>query len=1155
MVIAIKTLLVMKLTSVLLLAACLQVSAKGNGQNISISQRNTTLEKVFKEIHIKTGYQFFYHDELLQQAKKFDISVKNASIEQVLDLCFKDQPLNFTITEKAITIKRKEEVEVDVSNAPPSPPVLIKVTGKITDDKGQPLEGATILVQGTNNGVKSDADGDFSIDAAPNSTLVISYIGFETTEVKIGNQANISVQMKPSIAIGEQIVVVGYGTQKKKDITGSVAVVDMRAMKSIPAGSAVQGLQGQASGVNVISSGVPGGPSNIFIRGVSSFGNTQPLVLVDGVQTDLNNIISDDIESMQVLKDAGAAAIYGVRGSNGVIVVTTKKGKKGQPIITYDSYYGLQLPIPGNPFNLLNSEDYARLAKIANPGTVLFANGLPDYIYRGPGVAGTGMEGDPEVDPSKYNFDPANPANNYLIQKVDKKGVNWFQEAFNPAPMMNHNITASGGTEKSSYLFSLGYFDQEGTLMKTFLKRYSARINTEYKVNNNIRIGENAYVFYKQNPSFNNLNEGNPISSTYRIMPIIPVYDIAGNYGGTFAGPELGEGPNAVAVQERTVNNRANTWNVIGNVFAEVDFLKHFTARTSIGGTIDHRYNINFGFNGYNNTVGNTAATTLNENSQYNSSIIWTNTIRYSNEFGKHNLSVLAGSEALKNYGRSLGGGVSGLFSTDFSFLRLNNGTSNVTNFSSAYVNALFSLFTRVDYAFDDKYLIGLTVRRDGSSKFGSEKKYGIFPSVSLGWRVTNEKFMQNVSWLNDLKIRGSYGILGSEQNLNASNAFTLFGGSFGDAYYDIAGTGNSIQQGFYQTRNGNPNTGWEENVVSNFGFDATVLNNMLDFSFEYYKKSINGLLFPQPLSASAGNATPPVINIGDIQNSGFDISATYRGNINKVQFSVGANITSYKNKVIDIPGSGFFDVSGSRIGNLVRNQEGYPVSSFFGYEVIGLFRDSADIANSSIQNAAAPGRFKYRDINNDKSITPADRTFFGSPNPDFTYGINLRVNYKNFDFSTIFYGSQGNKILNHVRWWTDFFGSFAGAKSNDLLNAWTPTNTNTKTPKVEQSNNFSTSGVANSYYMENGSYLKLRSLIIGYTIKPSTLRKLRINRFRIYAQAANLFTITKYTGLDPEISASGINSSNNQSASFGIDYGNYPNNQKNFLLGVNLSF
>lgn len=1024
------------------------------------------------------------------------------------------------------------------------------VKGKVTAaDDQQPIAGASILLKGnTTNGTSTNADGTFTINAAPGATLIVSYIGYVTQEIPVGNQTTISVVLTPSVTSLSEVVITGYSSERKKDITGSVSIVDMKALKSIPAGSAVQALQGQAAGVNVISSGAPGSPSNIFIRGISSFGNAQPLVLVDGVQAELNDVSADDIESMQVLKDAGAASIYGVRGSNGVIIVTTKKGKSGAPVITYDAYYGSQQPLKGNVFNLLNSQNFATLTKQAYPNTSLFQNGIPDFSYRGPGATGVGNAGSAAVDPSKYNFDAANPASNYLIQALNKSGTDWFHELFKTAPMTNHNLTASGGTDKSNYLVSLGYFNQQGTMIESYLKRYSARVNTQFKVKNNVRVGENMYVFYKQNPGFDNLSSGNPIAWTYRNMPVIPVYDIKGNYGGTFTGPELGSSSNPVAVQKNTVNNKSNTWDIVGNIFAEVDFLKHFTARTSIGGTIDNQYYTNFTFTPYNNSEGNTNPNSFAESALYNSTTMWTNTLTYLNTFGKHNLKVIAGSEAIRNYGRFLTGSSSGLFSTSFDYLSLSNGTTNITNASSAYNNTLFSVFGRADYSFDDKYLLGVTVRRDGSSRFGANRRYGVFPSFSAGWRVTGEEFMKNVTWLNDLKIRGSYGVLGSQNNVSPANAFTLFGGNFANAYYDITGAAK-LSQGFAQISIGNPNTGWEENIVTNIGFDASILNNKLDISLEYYKKSINGLLFTQPLPASAGGATAPTVNIGDIQNKGVDLATTYRGTVNNdLKFTIGANITTYKNEVVNIPNPGYFDAANTQnLGTVIRNQVGQPVSSFFGYKVLGLFQSDADVSTSPTQSGAAPGRFKYQDVNGDGQITAADRTFLGNPNPDFTYGLNLGVTYRNFDFSTTLFGSQGNEIYNTIKSFTHFFSTYVGAKSNDLLNAWSPTNTGSSIPKIESTGSFSSSGVSNSFYVEDGSFLKMRSLVIGYTVSPSTLKRLGINKLRVYAQGANLFTLTKYSGLDPEVSGN--------SSAFGVDYANYPNNQKNFILGLNLSF
>ncbi|MEO8764494.1 MAG: SusC/RagA family TonB-linked outer membrane protein [Ginsengibacter sp.] len=450
--------------------------------------------------------------------------------------------------------------------------------------------------------------------------------------------------------------------------------------------------------------------------------------------------------------------------------------------------------------------------------------------------------------------------------------------------------------------------------------------------------------------------------------------------------------------------------------------------------------------------------------------------------------------------------------------------------------------------SYNDKYLVGATIRRDGSSKFGSEKRYGTFPSFSLGWRISNENFMKNVNWLNDLKIRGSYGILGSDLNVSPQNAFSLYGGNFGNAYYDLAGTGNSIMQGIYRINIGNPQASWEQDIVANFGFDATMFNKFT-VSIEYYQKSIDGLLFPLPLPYTAGGASSPIVNIGNIKNTGVDASISYNGNITSdLHLSVRSNITTYHNEVVKVPDPGYFDPpSNLSFGNVVRNQIGHPVSSFFGYDIIGIFKDDAEVSKSPTQDEAAPGRFKYRDVNGDNLITPADRTFLGSPNPDFTYSLNIGLRFKNFDFSSMFYGSQGNSLFNAPRNLTDFFGTYVGGKSTVLLNAWTPQNTDTNIPKIEGTSTFSTSSVPNSYYVENGSYLRLRSLILGYTLNPSALQHIGIGKIRIYLQGANLFTITKYSGLDPELGGS--------SAQFGVDQGNYPNNQASAIIGLNVSF
>ncbi len=1030
------------------------------------------------------------------------------------------------------------------------------ITGKVTDESGQGVQGATVQVKGTNIATVSDVSGNFTINSVnPGSVLIISFVGFQQKEITVGNQTSVSVSLSPSLSNLNEVVVTGYTAQRKKDITGSVAVVDVKAMKNVPAGNPENMLQGQAAGVNVISSGLPGGGSNVFIRGITSFGDVNPLVIVDGIQSSLHDINPNDIESIQVLKDAGAASIYGVRGANGVIVVTTKKGKAGRAIVTYDGFYGTQRPLKGNVFNLANSEEMAALTYRVQPNTTLYPGGrMPDYLigigsnFSNPGQY-VGYEGDAIADPANYVFDK-NPRNQYLIARANKEGTDWYHEVFKPAPMQSHNITASGGSDRSLYMFSLGYFDQQGTLIESYLKRYSVRANTQFNIKNKIRVGENAYIFYKDNPTFG-LQEENIINHMYRQQVILPVRTINGHYAGNFMGPETGNANNPVATRERGGTNKYNTWNITGNVFAEVDLLRHFVVRTSFGGTLDNQYGYNFIYNTYENKESHESNTGFSEYSQFNSNWTWTNTIAYNNVFAdKHDVKVIAGTEAIEWKGRGLSAGRTGYFTADPNYWILDNGTSNQTNSSYGYNDALFSLFGRLDYGFADKYLFSATIRRDGSSKFGPNSRYGVFPSFSAAWRISSEEFMSSVSWITELKLRGGWGKLGSQQNVNGANAFNLFGGTNRNAYYDIGGTSTSPVQGFRQTQIGNLNTSWEENVVTNVGLDGALFNNKLDFGIEWYKKSIDGLLFQDQAGViGVGGATLPVVNIGNVENTGIDFNLGYRGSFNREwNFSVGLNVGAYKSEIISIPGSGYFDAGGVRQGNFVRNQMGHPISSFFGYEVIGLFRDEDEVSKAPAQDAAAPGRFRYRDVSGDNRINEDDRTFFGNPNPDFTYGINLSVAYKSFDLAAVFYGSQGNDVINYVKYWTDFMQSFAGAKSKDLANnSWTPSNPNAKVPKAEADGNFSNNGVINSYYLEDGSFFKCRSLILGYNVDQSLMRRIGVDRLRVYVQAANLFQITKYSGQDPELTGG--------SAAFGIDYGNYPNNQKSYLVGVNLSF
>jgi TonB-linked SusC/RagA family outer membrane protein len=1036
-----------------------------------------------------------------------------------------------------------------------------KVTGKVTGPDSKPVFGASVTVKATTIATSTAEDGSFTIAMpAGKRVLVVSYVGYEVDEVNTTNMSNLSsveIKMRLQATTLNEVVITGYTAQRKKDITGAVSVVNIADMKQTPVGTGEEALQGRASGVTIISSGQPGGASDIRIRGITSFGNNSPLIIVDGVRGELHNINVNDIESLQVLKDA-SAAIYGVAGSNGVIIITTKKGKTGRARVSYDSYYGVTTRGPG--FDMASTQEEAnaiwlqqRNSGVANPSSKQYGSGtnpvIPDFITPF-GVSGTGP------DPATYDI------NSNQITRANKIGTDWYKEITRNAQVQNHNVSISAGSDKSSYFFSLGYLDQEGILKYQFNKRYSVRANTVFNIKNNIRVGENAYIFYKQNPRFGNQSEGSPFTTAYREDAIIPVHDIAGNFAGTKS-QDLGNARNPFADIYRTKDNRGYNWDITGNVFAEVDFLKHFTARTSFGGVMDNNYSYNFNYVGYENAEGNTGSNSFGEGAGYNTSWTYTNTLTYGNTFGNHNVKVLAGTEAVKSYGRFVGATRANFFSENPNYWVMNAGTGAQANSGGAYQSTLVSYFGRVEYAYAGKYLLNASIRRDGSSIFAVDQRWGDFPSVSGAWVVSEESFFKNVSFINSLKLRGSWGKMGSVNNVLSTNPFDLYATRAGKSAYDLAGNNTGPLVGFYKSNIGNAATSWERDIVSNVGFDAVILKNKIDLTFDWYKKKISGLLFDQGGIVTdvifRADASLPKVNIGDMQNTGIDLNATYHAKVGKdLKLDIGGMFTTYKNKIVDLPGLPYVDGAVVRNNRLQRNVEGHPFGAFFGYKVIGLFQSADDVTKSPTQVDAQPGVFKYKDVNGDGKIDINDRTFIGDPNPKFTYGLNIAASYKNFDFSAFFFGSSGNDIFNNTLYFTDFPDFFKGGIRREVaLNSWTPTNTNTKIPKLRTTGGFSTdnSGYANSYFISKGSYLRSKQMQLGYTFPTNLLSKYGVDRLRIYVQGTNLFTITKYDGLDPELESQP--NSNGQIVTtyqFGIDQGNYPHTP-GYLVGINLNF
>ena len=1036
-----------------------------------------------------------------------------------------------------------------------------KISGVVSGENNLPLAGATIIVNGTNIATTSLTDGSFTISAKTNDILEISFVGYKTQQIKIENETSLKIILQPTILSLDEVILTGYTSQKVKEITGSVAIIKTKDLTAIPAGQVDQMLQGRASGLTVISSGLPGGISNVRIHGLGNFGDVTPLFIIDGVQGNINNLNPYDVESIQVLKDAGAYSIYGVRGANGVIIITTRSGKQGKPKISYDFYMGTARPLK-NSIDLLNPQEMADLMwtalqnsnqPLSNP---LYGSGpkpiLPDYFIAGDN-AGL-FANDPLVDPALYTIDFSNGNNIYQIVQANKTGTDWFHELYKPAFSHNHSLSVSGANEKNKYSLSLGYMDLQGTLLNTWLKRYTIRVNTEFNVADFIRIGENLQFTYRDKGNLPDYGypTDNDMFRAITTHPLLPVYDIKGGWA-HFVPRAYFDNP--VALRNLSKDDKSFSWETFGNIYAEVDLFKKFTFRTSFGGNITNYYNTRFDFWSYYPRLDLRPDNALIESSGYRWSWTWTNTIKYSETFGDaHRINILAGTEAINNYNREVGGRSAGLYSNDVNYRFLSNGIPAsqgpaAANYSFAGTSSLYSLISQADYGFMEKYFLRVTLRKDGASFFAPRKKYGWFPSLSAAWRINEENFLKDLQWIDELKLRASWGKTGFYGNTDPLNQYTLYGGSFGDAYYDINGN-NAPLQGFRTLRLGDPNTGWQEDVVTNIGFESIFWRGKLSVTVDWFSKKAKGLLFPILLPDILGGAIPPNVNVGVVQNKGFDVLIGSKGRWSPDwQWDATATISFYKNKILKLPNLAYFIPSFNVGGDYVRNQVGYPLSSFYGYKIIGIFKDDNEVSNAAVQDAAKPGRFRYLDTNKDDTISAADRVFLGDGNPDFTLGINLGIIYKNFDLTTFFYGSFGNEVINYPRINTDFFATgFYSAKSKDLFyNSWTPQNTGASIPIVEDSYNFSNIGTINSYIVEDGSYFRNRSVILGYSFSKDLARRLKIEKLRLYVQAVNLFTITKYKGLDPELPGA--------TTAFGIDFGNYPNNEKRFVFGVNMSF
>ncbi|MDP4151774.1 MAG: TonB-dependent receptor [Bacteroidota bacterium] len=1007
------------------------------------------------------------------------------------------------------------------------------ITGKVSDNNGVPLIGASVVVKGTSRGTSTNAQGEYSISASPGETLLFSMVGYQVGSAKVGpSGAGVSIELQSRAGNINEVVVIGYGTQKRASVTGAIATVDSKTVKELPVASVQQALQGRVAGVQVTNNGSPGTDPIVTIRGISSISySSNPLYVVDGFPTgDLSTIDTRDIESVDVLKDASAAAIYGSRGSNGVIMITTKKGRRdGKIHISLDSYVGTQEVT--KRLSLLNTSQFEQYA----------------ITYRGSQV--------PRLTPPTIN----QPIYKGASQTYGQTNTNWQDAYFKTGVMTQHNIGISGGNDVSRFYASAGYFNQSGIAPHVGYTRYNFRLNSDHVLGKVITFGENLYLAYGNQAYDNNETQTRTnLVNVIKMMPHIPVYDPTTTDGYRGVNSVLDGGDPTNPVEDAMVKNPGTrgTLKILGTAYLEVSFTKWLKYRSTFG--IDYANGLDYRFQPIFNDSGTVAGSSATQagivnNRSLSTVQLYTNQLTFDKTFGAHHLNATAvyeyQAQTLRNENES-GNQLSNTLQT------LNN-ASNVSSQTLLTQNAIVSYLGRITYDYKGKYLLNGAVRRDGLSVWAPGRKYATFPSGSIGWRIDQEKFMMDQTKISELKLRAGYGVaglngilLGSypwEVVVNANSAYYPFGNSLN------AGPASSIQA------LGNLSLAWEKTKQFNIGMDLGLLNNKITISTEYYRRKTNNLILAVPLPSSLGNLNSTVNqNVAAMTNSGFELQAGYNNRGGAFKWNVTGNLSIITNKVLSLAGSvpnieAGSDVDLSEGYGITNTAPGHPIQSFYGWQVEGIFQNAADVSKHATQTAGTgPGDLMFKDQNGDGKIDNSDRTWLGSFIPKFTYAFNAGASYANFDASVFFQGVQGNKIFDATRVATEGMVRFFNA-GTQVLDAWTPSHTNTNIPRAISSDP-NQNARPSTRFIEDGSYLRLKNLMIGFTIPGQSLQSMTkgvVSSFRIYFSSQNLLTITKYKGFDPEV---GNRAPGSSSLTNGIDYAVYPQ-PKAFQVGVQATF
>ncbi|TXK36728.1 TonB-dependent receptor [Pontibacter qinzhouensis] len=974
----------------------------------------------------------------------------------------------------------------------------IAVGGTVSDNTGTGLPGVTVMVKGTSVGAATDLDGRYALTipaGQENAILVFSFVGYLTQEVPVGNRANINVSLVSDSKLLDEVVVVGYGTQSKRDVTGSVASVKMDDVRSLPVPDAGQALQGRAAGVQVITSGAPGSNATIRVRGTSTINNSDPLVVIDGVPTDLplNAINPDDIASMDILKDASAAAIYGSRGAAGVVLITTKRGEAGKGRLEFRAYTAIQQAT--STVEMLNSAQFATLHNeiMANNGQ------LQNPAYADPASITTSTD--------------------------------WLGEYFRAAPQQNYSVSYAGGTEKSSFYASGTYTDQDGIVINNGYKRYTFSLNSDNKFLSWFKLSNNLLLSHDKKTS-GTIDIRNPMAA----LPVQPL----SNPDGTWSGPEgqsswYGDVRNPVG-QALENSNTTLGYNALANVSGEFTITPQLIFKTTAGiqaAFWDSRsWTPKYAWK----PIANEFSTLFQQN---NKSItrLWDNFLTYDASFGdKHHLTVLAGTSAQDNRFDQINAARQDFISD--AAQQLDNGTINLPSGGNASDWALFSFLGRINYSFDDKYLITANLRRDASSRFGANNRWGTFPSASAKWRISEEDFFREVNWLSDLSVRAGYGVTGNQNIGNYAYASRL---SVGQATFN-----NTVVNSVVPVVLPNANVRWEEVEQSNIGLDAALFNGRINLTVDAYIKNTNNMLVPMnvPVTTGYSDIFVPSINFGKVRNRGFEVAVNTYNITGAFEWNTNLNFSVNENEILNLNGD--VPLYGG-IEQVLRQKNGFPINSFYGFVMNGIFQSQEEVNNYALQqqgadlfNSTGPGDVKFLDINNDGLINDFDRTYIGNPNPRLTFAMNNTFAWNGFDFSVFLQGVQGNDIFHANRIFQEGM-AVAQNQTTAVLDRWTPNNPSSSTPRAIFNDPNKNTRVS-TRFVEDGSYLRVKNVTLGYNLPQSIIGRAKMSLVRIYVSGQNLFTFTNYTGFDPEV---GIN---------GVDLSVYPLS-RTLSAGINVGF